>query len=74
MSVWVTAIRAGVAYHRYDPMTRSTPCGRWHTGEKGMVRGHVLGLEVAQEKGMTACARCYGTAEVVEPRSARRSR
>jgi len=65
MSVWVTAIRAGVAYHRYDPMVRSTPCGRYHTGEKGMVRGHVLGLEVAQGHGMDACARCYGTAEVV---------
>jgi hypothetical protein len=74
MSVWVTAMRSGVAYHLYDPMDRQTPCGRWHTGERVLVRGHVIDLDVAQEKKMTACARCYGTAEVVAPRTARRIR
>lgn len=72
MSVWVTAIRAGVSYHLYDPLDRRTPCGRWHTGERVLVRGHVITIEVAQEKDMKPCARCHGTAEVVPPRSARR--
>lgn len=68
MRVWVSTIRAGLAYHRYDPMDRTTPCGRYHTGEKGrVIFGHVIGLEEAQGMNMTACARCYGTGEVVQP-------
>lgn len=67
-AVWVTAMRAGISYHLYDPMDRRTPCGRWHTGERGLLaRGDVIDLEVAKEKAMTPCARCYGTAEVDAP-------
>lgn len=60
--VWVSTLRAGVAYHAIDYTWRKTECGRYIGDGTDVRHGYVFPLgEVLERFGYQPCKTCEGS-------------